>query len=261
MQTISSTHHHPLPRVRTITLDHPWRWLAAGWMDITMAPAIGTLYGAVFTLIGFMLLVGLENYGVGYLILPLALGFALVGPLAAIGLYETSRRLQAGRSIGFGPLLSAVGRNPVQIGLVGVFLFLALAAWVRLAIMEFMLFFSGSPPMLDNMIDSILMADQGAWFLIVGTVTGGLLGLGVFAMTAIAIPMLMDRPECDAMTAMLTSLEAVRTNWVPMLLWAFLIGLFTVFGLSMFFIGLIVTLPLIGHASWHAYRDLVEPEI
>lgn len=260
MQTLSSIHHHPLPRIRTITLDHPWRWLAAGWVDLSMSPIIGGLYGAFFAGLGFMLLVGLDSYGMAYLILPLALGFALVGPLAAIGLYETSRRLQAGKSIGFGPLFSAFGRNPVQIGLVGIFLFLGLAAWVRLAIMEFMLFFSGGTPGLDGLLEAILLSDHGVYFLLVGTITGAMMGLGVFAMTAIAIPMLLDRTDCDAMTAMLTSLEAVRQNWRPMLLWASMIGMFTLFGVAMFFVGLVLTLPLIGHASWHAYRDLVEPE-
>lgn len=261
MQTLSSIHHpHALPRVRTITLDHPWRWLSAGWMDMTVAPVLSYPYGAAFAGIGFMLLVGLDASGIGYLILPMALGFALVGPLAAIGLYETSRRLQAGRSIGFGPVFSAFGRNPAQIGLVGVFLLLAMAAWVRLAIMEFMLFFSGSPPGLGGVIDAVLTSDAGAYFLIIGTITGGMIAAGVFAMTAIAIPMLLDRPDCDAMTAMLTSLEAVRHNWRPMMLWASLIGMFTLFGLAMFFVGLVITLPLIGHASWHAYRDLVEAQ-
>ena len=124
--------------------------------------------------------------------------------------------------------------------------------------MEFMLFFGSEPPALDNLIHALLFSPQSAAFLVVGTITGVVLAAVTFAMTAVAIPMLVDRPECDAMTAMLVSVEAVRTNWRPMALWAFLIALFTLVGMAMMVIGLMITLPLIGHASWHAYRDLVE---
>ncbi|HSV29531.1 MAG TPA: DUF2189 domain-containing protein, partial [Candidatus Omnitrophota bacterium] len=168
------------------------------------------------------------------------------------------RRLGDGNATGLGGALAAIGRNPVQIGLVGVFLVLAFAAWVRLAIMIFMLFFGSAPPSLDGLTDAILFSDNSVAFLAVGGIVGGMLAAGVFAMTVIAIPMLIDRPDCDAMTAMLTSLDATRRNWRPMILWAGLIALFTLLGLSMFFVGLVITLPLVGHASWHAYRDLVE---
>ncbi len=256
---IATETHAPLPvRLRTITLDHPWRWLSAGWLDMCTVPGISYFYGGLFTAIGFVLLFVLDQFEAAYLILPLAFGFALVGPVAAVGLYEISRRLTVGQSAEFGDVLRVIGRNGSQIALVGLFLLIAFLAWVRLAMLEFMLFFGASPPSLDHVLDAILLSPQSMPFLIVGTVTGGALALTVYAMTAIAIPMLIDRPECDAMTAMLTSLDAVRHNLRPMLLWAGLIAFFTLFGLSLFFVGLIVTLPLVGHASWHAYRDLVE---
>jgi uncharacterized membrane protein len=258
MQSASSTHTHHPARIRTITLDHPWRWLSAGWLDMCTVPGVSYFYGLVFATIGFALTFGLESYDAGYLILPLAFGFALVGPAVAVGLYEASRRLDAGQAVETHDVFTAFKRNPAQIGLVGVFLFIAFTAWVRLAMLEFMLFFGSSPPSLDGMLDSLLMSPQSLPFLALGLATGAVLAAGVFAMTAVAVPMLIDRQDCDAMTAMLTSVEAVRRNWVPMALWAGLIAFFTLFGLALFFIGLVITLPLIGHASWHAYRDLVE---
>jgi uncharacterized membrane protein len=242
--------------IREVTLDHPWRWLSAGWRDLCEAPA-GIMWGVLFAGGGFALFYALRQADMDYLMVPLGLGFTLVGPLAAVGFYEISRRRDMGGNASLGASMAGFRRNTEQVGLVGAFLMIAFLAWMRLAMLEFMLFFSGSPPTLDGLYNAIMLSEQGAGLLLLGTVTGAVIGLGVFAMTAIAVPMLIDRPDCDAMTAMLTSLEAMRRNWAPMLLWAFLIGLFTLAGLSLFLIGLVVTLPLIGHASWHAYRDLV----
>lgn len=244
-------------RIRTVTVDHPWRWLSAGWLDMCAEPAYSYAYGAAFTAVGYLLLFGLHRHDASYLILPLAFGFALVGPAAAVGLYEVSRRFDRGLEIRFADVMGAVRRNPAQIALVGLFLLLVFLAWVRLAMLEFMLFFGAAPPSLDHLLEAVL-SSAALPFLAVGTLTGAVLAAVVFAMTAIAVPMLVDRPECDAVTAILTSLEAVRRNWRPMALWAFLVAFFTLFGLALLFIGLALTLPLLGHASWHAYRDLVE---
>jgi uncharacterized membrane protein len=244
--------------IRKITLDHPWRWLSAGWLDMCANPAVSYIYGGAFTAIGFMLLFGLDRMDAAYLILPLTFGFALIGPVAAAGMYETSRRLEDGVSSGFSDIVAGFRRNGAQIALVGLFLLIAFLAWIRLAMLEFMLFFGSAPPSVDHLIDAMLLSPQSLGFLLVGMASGAALALAVFAMTAVAVPMLLDRPECDAMTAMLTSVDAVRKNWRPMLLWAGLISFFTFFGLALFFVGLLATLPLIGHASWHAYRDLVE---
>jgi len=258
MHTVTRTGAVLPIHVRPITLNHPWQWLSAGWRDMCLGPAVSYLYGGLFTAIGFLLFYGLEAVGFGYLILPLMFGFALVGPVAAVGLYEASRRLEDGAGMGFSDIVAAFRRNGTQIALVGAFLLIAFLAWVRLAMLEFMLFFGSAPPSLDHVLDTILLSPQSLSFLLVGLISGGVLAAGVFAMTAIAVPMLLHRPECDAMTAMLTSVDAVRRNWRPMMLWAGLISFFTLFGMALFFVGLIVTLPLIGHASWHAYRDLVE---
>lgn len=252
------SHGHQGGRIRTITAEHPWRWLSSGWLDMCSKPGPSYFCGAIFAGFGFALLMGLDSVDLGFLILPLAFGFILIGPAAAVGLYEISRRLDQGLPIRMADVRGALGRNPGQIALIGLFLLVAFVAWMRLSMMEFMLFFGSAPPSLDHLVDALVQSPLAMPFLLVGIITGAVLAVGTFAMTAIAIPMLVDRPDCDAMTAMLTSLAAVRLNWRPMALWAFLIGGFTLFGVILFFLGLVVTLPLIGHASWHAYRDLVE---
>lgn len=259
MHTISVSDQSRPFRLREVSLDHPWRWLAAGWLDMCCEPALSYFYGAVFAALGTLMLVGLEQWGMAWLILPLAFGFALVGPMAAVGLYEISRRLDAGETVGLGAALGAVRRNPGQIALVGMFLVVALLVWVRLAMLEFMLFFGSQPPTLDHLL-GVMLSPEGVPFLLVGMASGAVMALLTFAMTAIAVPLLIDRPDCDAVTAMLTSFETVRRNFRPMLLWAFLAGSAALVGVGLFFVGLVVVLPLLGHASWHAYRDLVESQ-
>lgn len=260
MSTATTLSRTRAARIHTVTLDHPWRWLAAGWRDAAAAPAVSLAWGAPFAAAGFLLLSGLQAAGLDYLIVPLGLGFVLIGPLAAVGLYETSRRRQAGARASLAASLTGMTRNTGQVALLGVFLMLAFIAWIRLAMLEFMLFFAASPPPLDGLYRALLTSDRGAAFLLAGGVTGGILAILVFAMTVVAVPMLIDRPQCDAVTAMLTSIEACRRNWMVMGLWAFLIGLATLAGLTLLFVGLVVALPVIGHASWHAYKDLVAGE-
>ncbi len=247
----------PLSSSGRITLDHPWLWLAAGWEDFCAAPILSCIYGAIFAAIGTLLTVTLHQYELDALILPAAFGFALVGPLAAAGLYEISRRRERSEVLHWFGLIPAIQRNPGQIALVGAFLLLALIAWTQVALLEFMLFFGTSSPAPDGLWATLFLSPQSMPFLMVGALSGGLIAAGVFAMTVVALPMLVDRPDCGAMTAMFTSLEVCRKNWRPMVLWAGMIASLTILGLTMFFVGLAIALPLVGYGSWHAYRDLV----
>lgn len=258
MRSVTLNHGASPIRLRAVTLDHPWRWLSDGWLDLCCEPAVSLFYGAVFTGVGVVLFVGLDSWGLAALILPMVLGFALVAPAAAVGLYEVSRRLERGHEVGLFHALGAFRRNGGQIALIGLFLLIAFIVWVRLAMLEFMLFFGSQPPALDNLVGTLMSTTAGVQLLLVGGVSGAVLAALVFAMSAIAIPMLVDRPDCDAVTAVIASVEAVRANPRPMALWAFLIGMFTVTAASLFLVGLVVVLPLIGHATWHAYRDLVD---
>jgi uncharacterized membrane protein len=242
--------------VRLIPLDRPWTWLAAGWHDVVRTPAISLGYGALIVIGSWALAGSLYLLDWIYLLLPMAAGFMFIAPILGVGLYDTSRRLESGESASLATAVGSWRRNGEQVALLGLVLMLIHLAWVRIAQLLFALFFSRASPTWDNVVQVLLFSGPSLWFLAVGTAIGFVLAVAVFAIGAISIPMLHDRPV-SAFTAIETSVTAVRLNWKPMALWAALIVVFTAAGIATLFIGLAVTMPLIGHATWHAYRDLV----
>jgi uncharacterized membrane protein len=246
------------PRIRTIELERPWAWLAAGWRDLLGAPVVSLAYGVLFAVGGWAVTVGLWWLDAIYLILPLTAGFLIMGPLLAVGLYEVSRRRQRGEPPTFAAALAAYRVNSSQIGLIGVALLLLFFAWTQLAVMIFFMFFGLRPPSLGDFVGQVFFSAASLPFLIFGTTVGAVLAALAFGLSAVSIPLLLDRPYENVVTAIVTSFRAILDNPATMLFWAVLIVLFVGAGLVTFYLGLIVTLPLIGYASWHAYRDLVE---
>lgn len=242
--------------IRRVDTDRPWSWLADGWQDLCRAPAVSLTYGVVFSVAGLILSAAIWVFDVFYLVLPLAAGFLLVGPILSVGLYEVSRRLAAGEEVGFGPAVTAWRKNETQIALMGLALVLFMMAWMLLAMIIFALFFGKGLPAADNFVSEVFLSVESIPFLIVGTGVGAVLAALVFAISVVSIPMLLDR-RVDVLTAVVTSLAAVRHNPRATAVWAGLIVLFSSAGLVTAYLGLILTLPLIGHATWHAYRNLV----
>ena len=249
---------HPKVSIRTLELDVPWSWLSKGWHDLRSNPSVGVTYGVLAAITGYLITAGLFALDMVYLILPLMAGFLIIGPILAVGLYEVSRRNEQGLSTSIGEALAAFGRNRSQIALMGVALMLLMFLWSRIAALLFFLYFGMDPPSFENLfVETFLSA--GSWkFLIIGTAIGGVLSFFAFAISVISIPMLLDRPEMNVIEAIATSFKSVQANAGPMLLWAALIVAFSLVGLITLYLGLIITLPLIGHASWHAYRDTVD---
>jgi uncharacterized membrane protein len=243
--------------VEQVPLDAPWSWLAAGWRDIWAIPRVSLTYGALFSLLSLGLTLGLHVTGLPSLVLALAGGFLLVGPLAAVGLYQASRHLEAGQRVDFGEVVRAGLNAPGQLGFFGAILAFLYCVWLQLAFLLFMLFLGtrGLPPP-SEFVPTLLFTPNGLGLLVVGTVVGGILAMLAFAISVISVPLLLTR-RADAVTAIATSLAAVALNPKPMALWAGLIAGFTAFGVATLYVGLIVAFPLIGHATWHAYRDLV----
>jgi len=242
--------------IRHILADAPWMWLAAGWRDMWRVPRISLAYGALFTILSAGLTAGLSYIHLLYLLPILAAGFMLLGPMLAVGLYEASRRLESGERVRFFDILFVSTRAPTQLAFVGALLALFFLAWVRVATLLFALFFGTSEPVLAEFVSTLLFTPKGLAFLAVGTVVGAVLAFTVFAVSVISVPMLMVR-DTDAITAMAKSVEAVRTNFWPMMVWAWLIALLTACGVATLYLGLVLTFPLVGHATWHAYRALV----
>lgn len=247
----------PPPRIRLVPIDRPWTWLAAGWKDLWAAPLIGMAYGAVPVVIGWAAITLLLWMDYPYLVLPLSAGFFFVGPFMAVGLYETSRRLGRGLAVDGEATLYAWRRNPDQIALMGVVLLLLHLAWMRVAQLLFAVFQWQNVPSWDRFLDIFWHSARSLPFLAAGVAIGATLAAIAFAIGAFSIPYLLDRRDSNVFEAIATSVAAVRLNLRPMLLWAGLIVLLVALAMIPGLLGLVVVLPVVAHATWHAYRDVV----
>lgn len=244
------------PRVNEISLEQPWEWVSKGWEDLKRAPKFSLTYGAFFALVSVLMTLGLVWERLFFIVPPLAAGFFLVAPLLGIGLYQISENLEEGREVQFCQALQAWRRNEVQLSAMAVVLVLVLLAWMLSALVVFALFFHSPVPTWENFVPQVFLSGENNLFVAAGIVVGGAIAAFTFSISAITVPMLMDR-QVDVVTAMRTSLEAVKKNWQAMTLWAALIVMFVGLGIVTYYLGLIVAMPLVGHATWHAYRDLV----
>lgn len=245
--------------VREVGDDRPWYWLAAGWRDLIRVPALSLSYGILFSATGYALTWWLYSADVLYLIIPLAAGFALVGPVAAVGLYDISRRLEAGRPVSLGAFILAVFSRAETLAAMGLVLMLAFLVWMEIALLIFAFFFGDKSISARAFTETVFFGPESLPFLVTGTVAGAVLSAAIFAISVVSLPLLLDR-DVAVPAAIETSLRAVNRNRKALALWAMIIAVFTSVGAATFLVGLVVTLPLIGHATWHAYRDLIEPE-
>ncbi|MGB0086883.1 MAG: DUF2189 domain-containing protein [Rhodomicrobiaceae bacterium] len=248
---------HDTIHIARVDVEAPWRWLSAGWSDLLAMPHISLAYGAVFAAVAIGLWFGLSTVGWQSLMLALAGGFMLIGPVLAVGLYEASRRREAGLPIKLRDIIFAGFKAPGQLSLLGLTLLLIYMVWVQIALLLFMMFFGSQPfPPIDEFVPHLLFTWRGVTLLVVGSAVGAAIAFLVFAICVVSVPMLMARPV-GATTAIFASLRATILNIMPMALWAALIAGFVAVGLGTLCLGLIVIFPLIGHASWHAYRDVL----
>ena len=243
--------------IRAVPPDRPWAWLTAGWRDLMANPQIGFFYGGALTLGGWLLGLLLLWAKSAWAILPVSAGFFMVAPILAAGLYEASRLREQGQPVTFGACLSGFTRNGGQLAFMGIVLVVLHLFWVRVAALIFMLMFGiNFAPSLESLPMAMLRSDMLLPFLIVGTGAGAVLAAAAFAISAVSIPMIVDR-DITAMEAITVSIRAVLANPGAMAFWAGLIVVFTAFAMVPFFLGLALVIPLVGHATWHAYRDLV----
>lgn len=242
--------------IRRPAMDDPWKWLSSGWRDLWRAPQYGLVYGAAFTVTGLAITAGLYLIGFSAFIPAAAACFMLAGPLIATGLYEISRRLETGEALNWNDVVRAPVRSKIQLGLISFLLMFIILVWIRAATLIYALFTYGVYMPIDQFAAFAIGSWQGLTLVIVGSMVGGVLALIAFAVAALSIPILM-RHDTDAMSALASSVGTVVRAPGPMLLWAWLIAVMCFFGLATLFVGLIVVFPLLGHATWHAYRDLV----
>jgi len=246
-------------RIHAPAMDDPWRWLAAGWRDTWHNPALSLGYGATFVAIGLIFTAGLWLIDLEALVPTLCAGFMLVGPILAIGLYEMSRRYERGERATLGDVLAVRPAAPIQLAYLAFTLMFIYLVWLRLATLNYALFTYGDYTPWFEFVRFALTTPAGLTMLVLGTGIGAVLALIVFALSAFAVPILL-RHDVDAFTAMAISARLVMKNPGPMLLWAWLIAVLVAAGIATLFLGLLVVFPLVGHATWHAYRAVVEDD-
>jgi uncharacterized membrane protein len=231
----------------------PPRWLAAGWRDFTRAPVIGLFFGACFVAMGWALLKVFANAPA--FVLGLSAGFLLVGPFLCVGLYRVSDRLERGERPTLPDAMLAWRRHLDTLGVFGVVLLVLEMLWARASLVVFALSFQGSMPDFAGSLRS-LVDPKNLEFIIAWVALGGVFATLIFSVSVVSMPMILDQ-RTDAITAGLTSIRLVLARPAVLLSWAATITLLVVLAMLPGFAGLLVVGPVLGHASWHAYRATV----
>jgi len=248
------------PAVRPIAAADVVEALGKGLRDFQAIPLYGLGFGALYAAGGILIVLSISSFGMVYLAYPLAAGFALIGPFVAAGLYDISRR----RELGEAPTLRGMWqriRSHGQIGwmaFVTIFIFVMWMYQVRL-LMALFFGLNASFPSLQQFIVMVLTTSEGLIFLLIGNAIGAALSLVLFSLTVVSFPLLLDRDDVDFVTAMITSVRAVIASPAPMIGWAFVVVVLLILSALPFFLGLLVTLPVLGHTTWHLYRRIVAP--
>jgi uncharacterized membrane protein len=245
-----------VPDLRPLTRADLGAALRAGWTDFLYAPGFGVMFALVYVLGGYAIVAILGFTGKSWAVLPLVLGFPLLGPFAAVGLYEVSRRIEARAPLDWRAILGVVWRQKDrQLPSIAAVVLVFFLFWNFLAHMIFALFMGLQ--VMTNVTSSfeVFLTPNGLMMLAVGTAVGAVFSFLLFALTVVALPLLLDR-EVDFVTAMITSFGVVTANLPLMLGWGIIAAGLVFVGMIPGFLGLFVVLPLLGHATWHLYARM-----
>ena len=245
------------PVVRRVSATDVVEALGRGLRDFQAAPIYGLLFGALYAAGGIFVVLSVTALGMSYLAYPLAAGFALIGPFVAVGLYEVSRRREEGQRPSLRDLWTTM-RSRSEIGWMAFVTLFVFIIWMYQARLLLVLFLglNASFPSIQQFITVVLTTSEGLMFLLIGNAIGAALSLILFSLTVVSFPLLLDR-DVDFITAMITSVRAVVTSPGPMIGWAAVVVVLLIVSALPFFLGLLVTLPVLGHTTWHLYRRVV----
>ncbi len=249
-----------MPTVNKVTAGDITASLKAGVADFLARPVMSGFFGLFYAAFGILFVWCLVWLGMIWMVIPAAVGFPLIAPFAAAGLYEMSRRLQKGESFGWSDILTVMAnqrkREMGWMAFVTLFVFWVWMYQVRLWLA--LILQNSSFSDFEGFLNIVFFTPQGWTFLAIGTCVGAFLSAVLFTVTVIAMPMLLDR-ETNFVSAMLTSIRVVTENPVVMLTWAAIISATMLLSLVPAFLGLIFTLPILGHTTWHLYQRAVPP--
>jgi uncharacterized membrane protein len=249
------------PIVRTIGLRDIKNALAEGIADFSAMPSHAVFLCLIYPIVGVLLARLTLGYEVLPLLFPLAAGFTLLGPFAAIGLYELSRRREQGLDASWQDAFDVL-RSPSRgaIAALGLLLLTIFVIWIAVAQAIYVAYFGYEPAAsIPHFLDQVFTTPAGRMLMIVGNLVGFLFALGVLTISVISFPLLLDR-DVGAVEAVLTSVRVVAKNPVMMAIWGLIVaGLLLIASLPLFF-GLAVVVPVLGHSTWHLYRKVVEPD-
>ncbi|MEQ1408113.1 DUF2189 domain-containing protein [Neorhizobium sp. Rsf11] len=250
------------PVVRKIGVADIMDALSLGWNDFREKPSHYVFLCLIYPLAGVFLMVWSSGANLLPLLFPLMSGFALLGPLAAIGLYEISRRRERGEDSSWRHAFSVL-KSPAlpSIIAVGFLLFVLFISWLLVAQAIYTAYFGDvAPTAISSFLNEVLTTPQGMALILWGNLAGFLFAVVVLATTVVAFPLLLDR-DVGAVAAIDTSVRATLANPVPVALWGLIVAALLVIGTIPIFAGLAVIMPILGHATWHLYRKLVAPDI
>lgn len=242
----------PFPPIRRVGVLRPFAWLWLGCLDFRASGGASLFYGVCFAAMGLILTLVLKN--VPEYLSALTCGFLLVGPLLALGLYDISRRIEAERSGLLRSVFSMRGRWS-NIGVLALVLAVILMVWARASLVIFALFYNKGMPTMQGFLAQLFSLNN-LEFLAVYACIGFVFASIVFAISWVSIPLMLDR-DTDAITAMIISCVALFANVPATIVWSWLIVGFVVLGFATWNIGFLLAMPIIGHATWHAYREVV----
>lgn len=240
--------------LRTVPVSRPLAWLSAGMRDLALAPGPSLLHGLIVVVAGIAILsLSMRAWP----LLPGAFsGFVLIAPILATGLYELSRRLEQGEAPTLAHVFVAWARGTRPLVWMGLGLALAATLWVLVSALLVALFVHAPITGLREFLRLVVVGEGSNLFPLWLTL-GGVGAAVVFASTVVSVPLLLDR-EIGLGAALATSVRAVGENPLTMALWAALIMVLTFLSMATFMLGFAITIPVIGHATWHAYRDVVD---
>ena len=249
------------PVIRKISVADLRDVLAKGMDDFYAMPTHAMFLCIIYPIVGFVLARLIFGYSVLPLLYPLVSGFALVGPVAALGLYELSRRREAGLETSAAHAFDVFESSSIgAIAALGLLLLVIFAVWLAIANAIYIANFGYAPPTsIEEFLHEVLTTRAGWTLILVGNGVGLLFAILVLTISVVSFPLLLDR-DVGAAVALLTSIRAVARNPWTMAVWGLIVAGLLVIGSIPFLFGLTIIMPVLGHATWHLYRRVVEPQ-